>query len=296
MVLRGDPEAQEALARAARRVNEYEARYSRFHPESELSRLNESPQERVSVRPELAHLLSRSLEYARLSDGLFDPVVLDDLVALGYDRTFEEVHVRPHSSVVLLEAPRFRWRDVRVKGSEVTRPRGARIDLGGIAKGAAADAAIAEMSSFPGALVDLGGDIRVSGRPDDADSWIIAVEDGRSDNGDDGALGYIRLNDGAVVTSSIKKRRWVHNGRTVHHIIDPRSGESAQSNALQCSVIADTGEHAEVAAKVGFILGPDSLDEASEFGRALGVRGVAWLTVGGEYRRTRGWKRHDVHL
>jgi thiamine biosynthesis lipoprotein len=195
--------------------------------------------------------------------------------------------------VALLEAPRFRWRDVLVNGREVTRPRGARVDLGGIAKGAAADAAIAEMRSFPGALVDLGGDIRVSGRPDDADAWIIAVEDAQQD---DGALGHIALNDGAVVTSSVRKRRWLHNGETVHHIIDPRTGEPARPNALQCSVIADTAEHAEVAAKVGFIRGPGHLHERSDLGRSLGMKGIAWLTLDGEYRRSSGWKQHEIAL
>jgi thiamine biosynthesis lipoprotein len=212
---------------------------------------------------------------------------------LGYDRTFEEVRDRAQKRVAVLEAPHFRWRDVRVDGThhEVTRPHGARVDLGGIAKGAAADAAIAELSSYAGALVDLGGDIRVSGRPADADSWIIAVEDGQSDNG---ALGYIRLDDGAVATSSLRKRRWVHDGKTVHHIIDPRSGQPARSDVLQCSVIADTAERAEVAAKVGFIRGAGSLDECDELAEALGVRGVAWLTLDGEYRRTSGWRKHEL--
>ena len=90
------------------------------------------------------------------------------------------------------------------------------------------------------------------------------------------------LRDGAVATSSLRKRRWVHNGEAVHHIIDPRSGQPARSGALQCSVIADTTEHAEVAAKVGFIRGPGFLHERSELGKALGVRGIAWLTLGGD--------------
>jgi thiamine biosynthesis lipoprotein len=287
------PPARDALARAAQQVCEYEDRFSRFRPDSELSRLNESPQESVRVGPELGDLLARSLNYARMSGGLFDPVVLDDLVALGYDRTFEEVRARAQRKVGLLEAPRFRWRDVLVDASrrEVTRPSGARVDLGGIAKGAAADAAIAELSSYPGALVDLGGDIRVSGRPDDADFWIIAVEDGQGGNG---PLGYIRLSDGAVATSSLRKRRWVHDGETVHHIIDPRSGQPARSNVLQCSAIADTAEHAEVAAKVGFIRGPGSLDENDELAKALGVRGVGWLTLDGTYRRISGWRKHEL--
>jgi thiamine biosynthesis lipoprotein len=288
-----DPVAREALARAARQVREYEDRFSRFRPDSELSRLNESPQERVPVGSELGDLLARSLAYARLSGGLFDPVVLEDLLVLGYDRTFEEVGARAQKKVSLLDTPRFRWRDLRVDRThhEVARPRGARVDLGGIAKGAAVDAAMVELSRYPGALVDIGGDIRVQGEPADADFWIIAVEDGQSD---DGALGYIRLRDGAVATSSLRKRRWVHNGETVHHIIDPRSGESARSNVLQCSVIADTAEHAEVTAKVGFIRGPGLLHECSELGRALGVRGIAWLTLDGVYRRTQGWRKHEL--
>jgi len=288
----GDPVSREALERAAAQVREYEERFSRFRPDSELSRLNESPQEQVPVDAGLGGLLARSVEYARISGGLFDPVVLDDLLALGYDRTFEEVRDETDSGVVA-RGPRFRWRDISVDaaGRSVARPFGARIDLGGIAKGAAVDAAMLELSGYPGALVDVGGDIRVTGSPDDADSWIIAVEDGQSG---DGTLGYVRLRDGAVATSSRRKRRWVHNGEAVHHIIDPRSGRPARSDVLQASVIADTTEHAEVAAKVAFIGGPGSLHERTELGRALGVRGIAWLTLDDTYRRTSGWRRHEL--
>ena len=289
-----DPVSRDALELAAAQVREYEERFSRFRPDSELSRLNESLQEQVPVDEELGGLLARSVEYARISGGLFDPVVLNDLLALGYDRTFEEVRTQTDGKTSA-QGPRFRWRDISVDaaGRTVVRPFGARIDLGGIAKGAAVDAAMVELNRYPGVLVDVGGDIRVRGRPDDADSWIIAVEDGQKNNG---ALGYIRLRDGAVATSSLRKRRWVHNGEAVHHIIDPRSGQPARSDVLQCSVIADTTEHAEVAAKVGFIRGPGFLYERGELGKALGVRGIAWLTLGGEYRRTSGWRRHELDL
>jgi thiamine biosynthesis lipoprotein len=288
----GEEAGEAALARAAEQVRKYEQRFSRFRPDSELSRLNESPQEQVSVDAELGGLLARSVEYARISGGLFDPVVLDDLVALGYDRTFEEVCTQTDGKAAAL-GRRFRWRDISVDAARrsVVRPFGARIDLGGIAKGAAVDAAMTELSRYPGALIDVGGDIRVRGRPDDADCWIIAVEDGQSG---DGTLGYIRLRDGAVATSSLRKRRWLHNGEAVHHIIDPRSGQPARSGVVQCSVIADTTEHAEVAAKVAFIGGPGNVHERDEVGRALGVRGIAWLTLDGNYRRTSGWRKHEL--
>jgi thiamine biosynthesis lipoprotein len=277
-----------ALARAAARVDEYERAFSRFLPASDLSRLNEGLSNRVRVSAELAALLERAIEYARLTDGVFDPLVLGDLEALGYDRTFEEVHsgVRggPAVATVALD-----WTRVHVDAARrlVTRPPGARIDLGGVAKGAAADAAMAELVVFPGALVDLGGDIRARGRPDDADGWIVAVDDPASPYVE--SLDYLELRDGAVATSSVRKRQWTRDGRTVHHIIDPHSGQPASSGVVQCTAIADSAEHADVAAKVGLILGAGSPAQDSEMGRALGLRAIAWVAADGDYQRTPEW-------
>jgi thiamine biosynthesis lipoprotein len=97
-----------------------------------------------------------------------------------------------------------------------------------------------------------------------------------------------------VATSSVRKRRWLNDGAAVHHLIDPRTGLPAASGAAQCSAIADTAEHAEVAAKVGLIVGASSLDEDHALGRALGVRGIAWITRNGEYVASAGWKSHAV--
>ena len=115
LILHGpeDEVGEAALARAAEQVRQYEERFSRFRPDSELSRLNESPQEQVPVDAELGGLLARSVEYARISGGLFDPVVLDDLLALGYDRTFEEVRAQTDGKAVA-RGRRFRWRDISV--------------------------------------------------------------------------------------------------------------------------------------------------------------------------------------
>jgi len=282
-----------ALMRAAARVDEYERTFSRFRPGSSLSRLNEDPSDRVQISAEFAALLARALEYARLTGGVFDPLVLDNLEALGYDRTFEEVSsgVQTRHPVA---APCARWTLVQVDARRgfVTRPPGARIDLGGVAKGAAADAAMAELASFPGALIDLGGDIRAHGQPDDAEGWIVAVDEPAGPHV--ASLDYVKLRDGAVATSSVHRRRWMRNGRTVHHIIDPRSGQPASSGVVQCTAIADTAEHADVAAKVGLILGVGSLLEDDEMSCALCLRGVAWVTADGGYRCTPGWRSYAV--
>jgi thiamine biosynthesis lipoprotein len=282
-----------ALIRAAARVKEYERTFSRFQPGSGLSRLNEGPSDRVQVSAELAALLARALEYARLTGGVFDPFVLADLEVLGYDRTFEEVSSGVQTRYPVA-APRTRWTLVQVDARRgvVTRPPGARIDLGGVAKGAAADAAMAELGSFPGALIDLGGDICAHGQPDDADDWIVAVDEPAGPHV--ASLDYLKLRDGAVATSSVGRRRWTRNGRTVHHIVDPRTGQPASSGVVQCTAIADTAEHADVAAKVGLILGVGSLSEDGEMSRALGLYGMAWVTPDGGYRCTEGWRSYAL--
>jgi thiamine biosynthesis lipoprotein len=284
---------QMALARAAARVQEYERTFSRFLPESDLSRLNEGPSTQVRVSAEFAALLARALGYARVTEGVFDPLVLQELETLGYDRSFEEVPSRVHAGLAVASRP-VHWAlvDVDPVLGVVSRPIGARIDLGGVAKGAAADAAMAKLASFLGALVDLGGDVRVHGKPDDADGWVVAV-----DNPIDpplASLDYVELRDGAIATSSVSKRQWTRNGRTMHHIIDPRTGQPAFSGVVQCTAIADTGEHADVAAKVGLILGVGSLSEDDEMSRALGLRGIAWVTADGGYQSTLGWRSYVV--
>jgi thiamine biosynthesis lipoprotein len=284
---------QAALIRAGARVEEYERTFSRFLPDSELSRLNEGPSTQVQVSAESAALLARAVGYARLTGGVFDPLVLQELETLGYDRSFEDVPSRVHTGLAVASRP-VHWTLVQVDPAlgTVTRPVGARIDLGGVAKGAAADAAMAELASFPGALVDLGGDIRVHGEPDDADAWVVAVDD--PGNPLLFSLDYVELRDGAVATSSVSKRQWTRNGGTMHHIIDPRTGQPAFSGVVQCTAIADIGEHADVAAKVGLILGAGLLSEDDEIGRALGLRGMAWVTADGGYQSTPGWRSYVV--
>jgi len=292
--VKGEKSAGEAaLARAAARVAEYEQRFSRFLPESDLTHLNEDPGGSVRVSAELVALLARAFEYSRVTDGVFEPLVLEALEALGYDRSFEKVPARVDAQSALTSRTAH-WASVRVDPvlGVVSRPLGARIDLGGVAKGAAADAAMAELASFPGALVDLGGDVRTHGRPDDAGGWVLAVDDPFGAQGD--SLDYVRLRDGAIATSSVLKRQWRRNGGTAHHIIDPRTGRPAFSGAVQCTAIADTAEHADVAAKVGLILGAGSLSEDGAVGRALGLRGMAWVAADGGYHTTPGWRSHAV--
>jgi thiamine biosynthesis lipoprotein len=127
-----------------------------------------------------------------------------------------------------------------------------RLDLGGVAKGWAADQAARRLAEAGPALVDAGGDISVSGPMADGLPWPIAIANPFAP---DQSLGLALLARGAVATSGRDYRRWMRGGLEQHHIIDPRSGQPAQTDILSATIVAPDGPLAEMAAKVALILG-----------------------------------------
>ncbi len=146
-----------------------------------------------------------------------------------------------------------RWRGIRVdpQAHSVTLPAGTRLDLGGIAKGWAADRAASMLRPFGSGLVNAGGDLRAWGdQPgvEPGQGWLAAVEDPAWPDRD---AAWLWVREGALATSSIVRRRWTGG----HHLIDPRTGQSADTDLLSVTVLAPTTAQAEVAAKVVLILG-----------------------------------------
>jgi thiamine biosynthesis lipoprotein len=135
-----------------------------------------------------------------------------------------------------------------------------RLDLGGVAKGWAAQRAMRKLERFGPALVDAGGDIAISGLRSGGRPWLVGIDDPRQEGE---SIGTLRLGRCGVATSGRDYRRWKQDGRWKHHIIDPRTGEPAVTDVLTATVIAQTVLDAEMAAKVVLILGSR--------------KGLAWL-------------------
>lgn len=245
--------AREALARVPEWFAEWEGRLTRFRPESELMRLNAAGGGAVSLV--LWDVLSAAIHAARESRGLVVPTTLAALVAAGYGRSFEElVDVPQPANDCAHPQDADAWRSVELRPRErsVRLPPAVRLDLGGIAKGWAADRAAARLARHGPALVDAGGDIAVSGRRADGSPWPIGVADPRCEEGD---LALLCLARGGVATSGRDYRRWSSGGEWRHHIIDPRTGRPAETDVLSATVVAPSARAAEVAAKVTLILG-----------------------------------------
>jgi thiamine biosynthesis lipoprotein len=254
-----------SLLQVARdRIEELERCWSRFRPDSEISRLNALAGSPMAVSPETLGLVGRALEGARVTGGRFDPTVLGDVLRAGYDRTFEELGGAGGAA----GSPLGRgWARVVVDAarSSVTLPAGVGLDPGGIGKGYAADLVVSELraAGAAGVCVNLGGDLRAEGRAPGGGSWVVGIEHPLRP----GPAAMVTLAGGAVATSSRVRRTWGPDGDRRHHLIDPATGAPADTGLAAVTVLAARGWQAEVLAKAAFLGGLD--------------RGRALLTVAG---------------
>ncbi len=243
--------------RAFARLEQLEARWSRFRPESELCRLNAAAGAPVMVAPITFELLQHAVGAWQRTDGACDPTVAPSVVAAGYDRDFGTVP----SDGPALDAPPVGpapgCADIVLDPivRSVRLPGGVTLDLGGVAKGFAADVVAEELiaAGATGVCVNLGGDLRAIGtppRPDaQADGWVVEVEEA-----DDRPR--LSIAEGAIATTSRRRRTWQRGDRSYHHVIDPRTGAPAEVPWLAATVVAGRARDAEALAKAAF-LAPD---------------------------------------
>jgi thiamine biosynthesis lipoprotein len=234
---------------------------TRFEPSSELSQLNADPRETVRVSAQLAGALEAALETARLTDGLVDPTLLEPLRRAGYATS--RVGVEPADLRAALASapartpaephPRGAWRQVEVAGGYVRRPPGMCFDLGGSAKGYAADSAAALLAGHDSFAVDVGGDIAFGG---EARLPRIVVVQHPFDHRQDLRFPLV---EGAIATSGLASRVWeAPGGGYAHHLIDPSTGEPAWTGVIQATALAPTAVAAEALAKAALLAGPEA--------------------------------------
>jgi thiamine biosynthesis lipoprotein len=260
-------DAGRALDTAEREFHRLEALLSRFRPDSELALLNDTGSLRAG--PDLVRVVELALGARARTGGRFDPTVHDALVAAGYDRSFELVLAGPgEGGAAGGGRPAARADgDVSVEDGRIRLAEGVRLDLGGIGKGYAAERAAELLATAGPCLVNAGGDVATRGG-----SWPVGVETGA------GTLTLELAGDGALATSGRDRRRWRRGGRELHHLIDPRTGEPAESDLLRVTVAAPDAIEAEVAAKALFLAGAE---RAAAEADASGLAAVL-VTDGGE--------------
>ena len=243
-----------------------DAACSRFREDSELSRLNRAGGRQITISRYFADALAAALTAAEATDGDVDPTCGRSLIAIGYDRDFDELRrdVSPRSPagrLTVTGAPVAGWWLVELDRRRRTArvPRGVLLDLGATAKALAADrAALRIAEAFGcGVLVNLGGDIRVAGPPPEG-GWRVGIADDLAPDDVPEAVALAQtvvITAGGLATSSTKVRSWRRGAASLHHIIAPETGLPAQTCWRTASVAAASCVDANAASTAAVIRG-----------------------------------------
>jgi len=278
---------------ARRTIAHLERCWTRFSPDSDISRINAAGGQAVLVDPSTITLITAMVQGWAATDGAFDPTLLAPLVGLGYASSWDD----PDRVTSLAAGVALRTAPNAIEIDPVTgvvrAPAGIGLDPGGIGKGLAADLTVAALmaAGAAGALVSIGGDLRVSGMAPQDGGWSIRIADPVEDRIERGRL---VLGDGGIATSGTAQRAWLDaSGHTVHHLLDPATGRPVSSGPqaiVEATVVAGSAAWAEVWTKAVLVRGATSTLPRLD---ALGLAGRA-VFADGTMRVNECWQRFAV--
>lgn len=247
--------AERLLGLAQHEVQRIERKYSRYRADSELSRWQAYAGKGIKVDDESAGLLDLAALCHQLSEGLFD-------ISSGVLRAvwrFDGSDRVPDADAVARVAARVGWSRVRWERPLLTLPEGMELDLGGLGKEYAADRVLGllrEHTALP-FLVNLGGDLVVSGPRANGQAWYVGVEQPASDpSAGLSTAGLIALRGGALATSGDARRYLLKDGVRYSHILDPRTGWPVQDAPRSVTVAAPTCTEAGLMSTLAMLQGP----------------------------------------
>jgi thiamine biosynthesis lipoprotein len=284
----------ELLDVASISIGHLERCWSRFLPDSDISRLNHAAGSTVHIDPATTVLLEAMIEGWRATAGAFDPTLLVPLVSLGYAASWSDpaaVTSVPAGAMLRSDLDELL---IDRAGNVAAAPRGMCLDAGGIGKGLAADLVVEQLidRGALGASVSIGGDVAVRGLAPEGAGWLIGITDALSGGDTDVEVGQLMLVEGGVATSGTLRRRWIgDDGTSVHHLLDPLTGRPARHTheIVAVTVIAGTAAWAEVWTKAVMVRGTAVFDDLD--GHGLG----ACVTFADASTTTnQGWASYDV--
>ncbi|OUS68320.1 thiamine biosynthesis protein ApbE [Paenibacillus sp. MY03] len=244
-------EVNEILERIDREMN-------RQREDSELAEVNaEGGKSAVKVSEETMEVIQAAMVYAHLSEGKFNPAIgpLVDLWRIGNEGASvpeqkllnEKLELIDFKDVVIDEANRT----VRLNRA------GMALDLGGIAKGYAADVIADYLKSegFNSAIIDLGGNIMALGNKPNGSQWNIGIQEPDEQRGQQ--VGSIKVSNQTVVTSGVYERFFKKDGRLYHHILDTSTGFPVQNGLLSVTLVTNLSIDADALSTTAFAMGAE---------------------------------------
>jgi thiamine biosynthesis lipoprotein len=273
ILIDGDDEglAQQIADIAATETTRIEHKFSRYRDDNIIYQVNNAHGETVTVDEETARLLDYAAQLYTLSEGSFD--ITSGVLRRAW--TFDGSDQVPTQAQVTALLPLVGWSKVSWHKPQIRLPEGMEIDLGGIGKEYAADRVVMLIQQFieerhadAAVLVNLGGDIAVSGPRRDGEGWQIGIDSGKgtpqASTDTARANNVFALKQGGVATSGDARRYLEKNGVRYSHVLDPHTGWPVTGAPTSVTVVANTCTDAGMLSTFALLHGA----QAEEFLRA----------------------------
>ena len=254
------------LARTS--IDHLERRWSRFLPESDISRLSHAAGSSAHIDPATVVLLRAMVDGWRATQGAFDPTLLAPLVGLGYGASWHDPSVVTSLPDDALRRSDLEQMSLDPQMNIAAIPAGSCLDPGGIGKGLAADMVVEQLiaAGARGASISIGGDVAVGGVAPQDGGWRVGVADPMRRDIERAQLAIER---GGVATSSTLRRCWrADDGTALHHLLDPSTGRPSHHDReiVAVTVVAGTAAWAEVWTKAVMVRGAAMLSVLDQHG------------------------------
>jgi thiamine biosynthesis lipoprotein len=250
--------AEKAIDEALERLNNIDDKMSAFKENSEISKINYmAGTSETSVGRDTYFVVKKAIEYSKVLEGTFDPTIrpLVKLWSIGTkeEKIPEEAEIRAVMKLVNCS-------DVILDESNTSimlKHKNQALDVGGIAKGFAADEVrdIFLKHNIKSALIDLGGNIFALGSKQDNTPWRVGIQNPFKPRGE--FIGILSVKNKSIVTSGNYERYFMKDGKRFHHIIDPKTGYPSESKIISATIISDNSIDGDGLSTGVYILGVD---------------------------------------
>ncbi len=242
----------------------------------------------VVVSEDTFHVVEVARQYAEASQGAFDITVFPVVSLWGIGTDNERI---PSPDEIETGLKNVGYQDLildSVKKSVFLRRTGMGLDLGGIAKGYAADRTAEKLRALgvERGIINLGGNIFAMGTKEDGTPWKIGIQNPINNRGE--YLGIVNAVNQTLVTSGIYERYFEKDGKRYHHILDTKTGYPVENEVAGVSILADSSIDADALSTTCFVMGPD---KAFEFVKSKPGVEVLFVTKDKKIRMTAGFKK-----
>lgn len=238
--------ATEIYKKVKNEIAEYEARFSRFLPKSELSILNEK--KNISVSPLFFDITKKAYQLFIETKGIFNPLL--QIARFGYDEDFTNIKNNKKIKDDSLYNIDFNSVIIKEKNLSIHLSDGQKLDYGGILKGYLAEIIAKKIKSYSpnisGVIVNIGGDIHTQGLDENGNKFVFNIYNPILKNKEV----KVTLYNQSLATSGSYKRSWLISNKKMHHILDTSGLQNPTNDIVSASVICEEGTKAEAYTKV----------------------------------------------